>query len=159
MIRKAVPADLDAVLSIYRSARSFMAASGNPTQWGDDYPHTELVIADIDCARLFVDEVQGRVCGVFMFAQEDDPTYARIKDGAWISSESYAVIHRVASDGSVPGVFSRCLDFCRGQYPHLRMDTHKDNKRMQALLTKAGFVRCGIIYAPDDTPLIAYELI
>lgn len=159
MIRKAVPADLDAVLSIYRSARSFMAASGNPTQWGDDYPYTEIVMEDIRSGRLYVDETQGRVCSVFMFAQGDDPTYARIEGGAWISNEPYAVIHRVASDGSVPGAFRRCLDFCRSQYPHLRMDTHADNVRMQALLAQAGFVRCGIIYTPDGTPLIAYELV
>ena len=46
-VRKAVPADLDAVMRIYRAAQTFMIRSGNPTQWGRFYPPRELVAADI----------------------------------------------------------------------------------------------------------------
>ena len=38
------------------------------------------------------------------------------------------------------------------------MDTHGDNKVMQSLLTKLGFIYCGTIYVEeDDYPRLAYE--
>lgn len=157
MIRKATQTDLKAALEIYRAARSFMAANGNPTQWGSTYPAPELLDEDIRLGRLYVDIQNGRVCGVFMFAIGDDPTYARIEDGAWLNNSSYGVIHRVASDGTVPGVMSRCVAFCRSRHPHLRIDTHADNLVMQGLLAAEGFTRCGIIYVEDGSPRIAYE--
>lgn len=157
MIRQATPADLEPILAVYQSARTFMAANGNPTQWGTTYPAPELLEEDIRLGRLFVDEVQGRVCGVFMFAIGDDPTYAYIEDGKWLDASLYGVIHRVASNGTTRGVLARCIDFCRSQIPHLRIDTHADNHVMQGLLSAAGFTRCGIIYVEDGSPRIAYE--
>ena len=157
MIRNATPADMEQILSVYQTARTFMAANGNPTQWGTTYPAAELLEEDIRLSRLFVDEVQGRVCGVFMFAMGDDPTYAYIEDGKWLDESPYGVIHRVASDGTVRGVLERCVAFCRERCPHLRIDTHADNHVMQTLVTRAGFTRCGIIYVEDGSPRIAYE--
>lgn len=159
MIRKATPTDLDAVLSVYRSARAFMAASGNPTQWGSTYPTVDLLEEDIRLSRLYVDTQNGRVCGAFMFALGDDPTYSYIENGAWLDSSLYGTIHRVASDGTVPGVLQRCLAFCRSRHPHLRIDTHADNHVMQTRLDGAGFTCCGIIYVEDGSPRIAYEWI
>lgn len=157
MIRLAAPADLPAVLEVYRTARTFMAANGNPTQWGSTYPPVDLLQEDIRLGRLYVDTQDGRVCGAFMFAWGEDPTYAYIEDGAWLDSSPYAVIHRVASDGTASGLLGRCLEFCRAQYPHLRIDTHADNHVMQNLLSRAGFSRCGTIYVEDGSARIAYE--
>ena len=157
MIRKATPTDLPAILKVYASARTFMAANGNPTQWGNTYPAPELLEEDIRLGRLFVDTNEGGVCGVFMFAVGDDPTYTYIENGAWLDSSLYGVIHRVASDGTVPGTLKRCLGFCRSQCPHLRIDTHADNHVMQRLLSAQGFTRCGTIYVEDGSPRIAYE--
>lgn len=157
MIRKATPADLGQILAVYQAARTFMAANGNPTQWGTTYPAPELLDEDIRLGRLFVDTVQERVCGVFMFAIGDDPTYTYIEDGKWLDASAYGVIHRVASDGTTRGVLDRCVAFCRTQAPHLRIDTHADNHVMQKLVTRAGFTRCGTIYVEDGSPRIAYE--
>lgn len=158
MIRTAATADLNQILAVYQTARTFMAEHGNPTQWGTTYPAVELLEEDIRLSRLFVDEVDGRICGVFMFAMGDDPTYAYIEDGKWLDGSPYGVIHRVASDGTVRGVLSRCVEFCREKCTHLRIDTHADNHVMQKLVTQAGFTRCGIIYVEDGSPRIAYEL-
>ena len=157
MIRAATPADLPAILEVYRKARDFMARSGNPTQWGTTYPATELLVEDICLGRLFVDTEQERICGAFMFALGDDPTYAYIENGAWLDSTLYGTIHRVAGDGTVPGVLKRCVAFCRSQHPHLRIDTHADNHIMQKLITREGFAFCGTIYVEDGSPRMAYE--
>ena len=160
MIRKATPADLPAVEAVYALARTFMAQNGNPTQWGTTYPATELLEEDIRLGRLYVDTNESRVCGVFMFTVgEDDPTYAYIEDGAWRDSSPYGVIHRIAADGTTPGVLSRALTFCRERCSHLRIDTHGDNYPMQHLVEKYGFSRRGIIYTDDGSPRLAYDRI
>lgn len=157
MIRTATTADLPEILSVYAHARAFMAENGNPTQWGTTYPAVDIVEEDIRLQRLYVDVQNGAVCGVFMFAIWEDPTYGYIEDGAWLDSSPYGVIHRVASGGTVPGTLARCIEFCRGQISHLRIDTHADNYPMQHLVDKMGFTRCGIVYMEDGSPRIAYE--
>ena len=55
--------------------------------------------------------------------------------------------------------WKKIMDYCKAQIPHLRIDTHEDNKVMQHVLEKYGFVRCGIVYVSDGSPRIAYELL
>lgn len=157
MIRKAEMRDMDAVLRVYKAAKAYMVASGNPNQWEEGYPDCVLD-RDIQRGNLYVlcgDD--GTIHAAFAFILGEDPTYAVIEEGAWTSREPYGTIHRVGSDGTQRGVFSRCLEFCKARSPYLRADTHHDNKTMQHVLEKHGFVRRGIIYTDDGTPRIAYE--
>ncbi len=157
MIRKAEMRDMDAVLRVYKAAKAYMVASGNPNQWEEGYPECVLD-RDIQKGDLYVlcgDD--GTIYAAFAFILGEDPTYAVIEEGAWTSGEPYGTIHRVGSDGTERGVFSKCLEFCKARSPYLRADTHHDNKTMQHVLEKHGFVRRGIIYTDDGTPRIAYE--
>lgn len=87
MIRPAEPGDLDALLAVYASARAYMCLHGNPSQWGDDYPSPALLEEDIRRGRLYVDtDERGTVHGAFAFLPGDDPTYARIEGGSWLSA-------------------------------------------------------------------------
>lgn len=54
MFRGATRADLDRILQIYDHARSLMAETGNPTQWGGGYPPRELLEEDITSDRKSV---------------------------------------------------------------------------------------------------------
>ena len=47
-IRLAIPADMDELMRVYASARAYMAATGNPNQWGADYPSRELLSGDME---------------------------------------------------------------------------------------------------------------
>ena len=156
-------------MDIYGLAREFMAASGNPDQWGPTHwPPEELIREDIRQGKSFACESGGRIVGVFYFDQGEDiePTYRIIEGGEWLSAATakpnggvhYGVVHRIASDGSVRGVGSFCLEWAYAQSGHLRVDTHPDNLPMQRLLEKCGFVRCGIIHVVEDNyPRYAYE--
>lgn len=158
IIRRAEQADLEHILNIYEGARQFMARTGNPTQWKNGYPQKELLEADIRKGQLYVvTDAQG-IHGAFVFFVGEDPTYARILDGTWRSTEPYGVIHKVAGDGT-GGIFSACLKFCQGRCAHLRIDTHENNRVMQHVVEKAGFRRRGIIMTHDGTPRIAYDMI
>jgi RimJ/RimL family protein N-acetyltransferase len=158
MFRGAVRGDLPQILRIYAHAREAMAASGNPTQWGDNFPPQELLEEDIDSNRLFVYVVNGQLMGVFAFILGVDPTYQAIEDGAWLNDAlPYGTIHRLASAGHRKGVTDEVITWCLEHCESLRADTHADNKVMQHLLESEGFTRCGIIHVEDGTPRIAYQ--
>ena len=126
MIRTATPGDLPALGPVYAAARRFMAENGNPTQWSDRYPLTEDLEEDIGKGQLYVWAPDGAVHGAFVLQLGEEANYREIQ-GAWRSDTPYGTIHRVASDGAVPGLFAACMDFCRARVNHLRIDTHRDN--------------------------------
>ncbi len=160
LVRPAVSADLDEILRIYAAAKAFMDASGNPTQWVNGYPGRSLLEADIRQGQCYVCQNGDQLCGVFVLALGEDPSYQVIEDGAWLNDRPYGTIHRLGSDGSCPGVFRAALAFSRAVIPDLRIDTHRDNHVMQHLIVSSGFRRCGIIHTCDDhTPRIAYQLL
>lgn len=157
-IRRAEGSDLCEIMRIYRAAKAFMDASGNPTQWTNGYPSEQIVQSDIAREKLYVIREDGEVHAVFYFAIEEEPVYRRIDHGAWRSNAPYGVIHRVASDGTLRGVMKCCVAFCREQIANLRIDTHQNNLPMQRALEREGFLRCGIVYLESGDERIAYQL-
>ena len=161
-IRPSTIEDLPRIMEIYAGARAFMAAHGNPSQWGPtNWPPEELIRRDIQTGHSFVCENdEGYVIGTFFYAfgLDIEPTYRRITDGAWLDESPYGVVHRLAGDGSEPGICTCFLTWAFTQCGHLRIDTHPDNRVMQGLLAKLGFTHCGTIYVEeDDYPRLAFE--
>ena len=156
-VRIAELEDLPRIEEIYAYARQFMENTGNPTQWGKTEPQVSQLKKDISEEKLFVVEADG-IHGVFFFAIGEDPTYAVIEDGNWLSDAPYGTIHRIAGDGS-GGIVGTAVKYGKTKIPHLRIDTHHDNKVMQHVVEKLGFSRRGIIYVSDGSPRIAYEMI
>lgn len=163
-IRKTNETDFERIMEIYEYARGFMAKTGNPNQWGPtNWPPEELIHNDIQDRNSYVcinDE--GKVIGTFFYIQGEDiePTYRKLSDGEWIDKSEYGVVHRLAADGSEKGIGRFCLNWAFDQCKHLRVDTHTDNKVMQNLLGKFGFIKCGIIHViQDNYPRYAYEKI
>lgn len=149
------------MMALYEHARRFMAEHGNPNQWGPTrWPPEDLLRRDIAQGNSYLCVQGDRIVGTFFFAMGPDiePTYRRIEDGAWRDPSPYGVVHRLAGDGSVRGTGAFCLDWAYRQCGHLRVDTHGDNRVLQSLLGKLGFVHCGTIYVEEDPyPRLAYE--
>ena len=160
-IRHAEARDLARMMALYEHARRFMAEHGNPNQWGPTHwPPEDLLRRDIAQGNSYLCVQGDRIVGTFFFAMGPDiePTYRRIEDGAWRDPSPYGVVHRLAGDGSVRGTGAFCLDWAYRQCGHLRVDTHGDNRVLQSLLGKLGFVHCGTIYVEEDPyPRLAYE--
>ena len=150
--------DFAEIMRIYRAAKSYMDASGNPTQWEVGYPSEEIVRADIDAQSLYVIREGEDLHAVFYFTVGEEPTYRVIDYGTWVGEAPYGVIHRVASDGMIRGVVAHCVAFCKRQASDLRIDTHEKNLPMQRALERAGFVRRGIVYLENGDERIAYQL-
>lgn len=156
MIRLAKECELPRLMEIFAVAKDYMRRTGNPSQWGDEYPSEEFLRGDIRKGELYVVEDEGVIHGCFVLAEGEDPTYATI-DGAWHSEGSYGTIHRVASDGT-GGVFAAAMDFAKARHHMLRIDTHEDNATMHHLVQKHGFRRCGIIFLEGyGGPRVAYD--
>ena len=85
-IRLARTDDLPLLREIFAAARAFMAEHGNATQWGANFPPDELLLAHISRKELYVlESADGKPHAAFALTGED-PTYAHIKNGTWLSS-------------------------------------------------------------------------
>ncbi|MBQ1306951.1 MAG: N-acetyltransferase [Erysipelotrichaceae bacterium] len=155
-VRKTAVEDLDEVEKIFIHARKQMAVNGNPTQWGNDRPSMELVKKDIAEGNSYVVLNDGRITATFAYIIGIEPTYLDI-DGAWLNEEPYGTIHRIASLNEVKGIFDFVIDYVSGFHMDIRIDTHRDNRRMLHLIEKNGFERCGIIIVDDGTERIAFQ--
>lgn len=182
VIRPATAADIPALRPVFEAAKSIMRADGNHEQWSaPGFPDDALLLRDIDRVGGYVIEsrypvptghdetedpavmpgqaghlVASQPVAYFALLPSPEPTYDYI-EGAWLTDEPYGVIHRIASYPDVHGIFSAIIDFAAARYPRLRIDTHRDNRIMQHVITAAGFTYCGIIWLPDGTERLAYE--
>jgi len=161
LIRPAVLEDLPELLRIFRAAKAYMDRTGNPTQWPAGYPTEEDLRGDIDVGKHYVIEHRDTHVpfAAFVFITTPDPTYAVMKSGTWKEDTPYGTIHRVGSDGSVKGVFRMIADYAKSRCPHLRVDTHEDNKTMQHAILSQGFEYRGVIITDNGTDRLAYEYV
>lgn len=160
-IRHTTEQDFERVMEIYAYARTFMEETGNPNQWGPtNWPPEDLIHEDIRVGKSYVCVENGKVIGTFYlnFGEDIEPTYRVIEEGSWKDDSPFGVVHRIAGDGSVPGIGTFCLNWAFEQCGHLKIDTHTDNVVMQNLLKKLGFTYRGIIHVVEDNyPRFAYE--
>lgn len=159
MIRKAIESDLLEIKNIVDKARELMKSSGNVNQWVDGYPSNEVLLSDIRNGNAYLLLRENKAVAYFTMVDGPDPTYNLITKGSWLNDNSYGVLHRIASNGEVKGVFKEILLYASEHYSNIRIDTHHDNKIMQRLLEQNEFVYCGIIFLADGSPRLAYQRI
>ena len=156
-IRKTALQDLDRVMALYAAARAFMRTSGNPNQWPEHYPPRELIAREIEQGFSYICLDDGAIAAVFSLVEGEDPTYQSIYDGAWLKDGPYVTVHRICVAKQGQGVGAFCLQWCLEQCGNLRIDTHRDNQPMQALLKKCGFTYCGRIFIADGSERLAFQ--
>lgn len=153
--------DLDACLRVIDDGRRFQREQGF-MQWPDDYPNRDILCADIAAQTGFVIKANGVIAGYLCLDFAGEPAYDVI-EGAWHADVPYGVVHRMAFSRQFQGVglatpaWRLIEDFCRQNGVFcIRVDTGYENSRMQHVLEKNGFVRCGSIYYEGDGR-IAYD--
>ena len=123
-IRKSTADDVPAILEIFRAAKAYMAAHGNPTQWGGGYPGLPELLPDIARGDSYVLTENGTVVGTFSFIIGDEPTYQVLLNGQWHADRPYGNhpppgLKRYSPRG-VPGLFRllhRAFRLCAGRHP------------------------------------------
>jgi ribosomal protein S18 acetylase RimI-like enzyme len=160
--RRAVTADLNEIMVIIKQAQDYLKNAGI-NQWQNNYPNIEVMNRDIENKNCYVlvdgDIIVGTVTVIFGV----EKSYEYI-DGKWLSDLDYAVVHRIAVRAEYKGkglasVMMRNVEhMCLEKGIHsIKVDTHEDNRSMQRLLQKSGFVYCGVIYLQDGSKRLAFE--
>lgn len=155
--------DIAVCSQIIDDARNFQREQGF-IQWSDDYPDKNTIRSDIQNRKGHVIKAGNDIAGYMCIDFSGEPDYENIH-GEWQTNEPYAVIHRMAFNKKFRGMglsataFNLIDEFCiKSGVKNIRIDTHPENKRMQHIIVKNGFVYCGVILVRGDDRL-AYDKI
>ncbi|QTD37626.1 GNAT family N-acetyltransferase [Polaribacter batillariae] len=165
-IRRSAFKDVPKIMEIIDDAKALLK-SMNIDQWQNGYPNKEQVENDISNKESYVIlNENDTIVATTMFTTRKEPTYKKVIDGNWIQDESepYGIIHRLAmsKDHRGKGISKFVFEQLHEQLKEknirsLKIDTHEDNKTMQALIKKMGYEYCGIIYTSYGAKRLAFE--
>lgn len=149
--RRTEEADIPAVLAIWDDGRRALAAAG-VDQWADGYPNEEILRADIEKGESYLVLLARTPAATATIIPDKDIDYEEMVDGAWLSDKKYCAVHRIATSSAMKrrGLAAFMMENAariarEAGCASLRIDTHEDNRVMQAFLESNGFVRCGHI--------------
>lgn len=155
--------DIEKCFAIIDNARNFQLAQGF-TQWDKTYPSIDTIKEDLE-KNIGYKYVVGGVIASYMAIVDYEPTYDKI-DGKWLSEEKYFVIHRIGIDEKYRGqgiaykIFNACEELAKSKNIFsLRIDTSHENKRMQHVVKKAGFIECGLCYYEKGERIVYEKLL
>lgn len=164
IFRKTRVEDIPEIMVMIDQAKAYMKENGI-NQWQNGYPNAQSIQNDIDHDYSYVMEADGKVVGTMAVIFDGEPTYDKIYDGSWKTTEEpYAAVHRVAVDAQCKGkgiagaMIEEVAKICREKgVRSIKNDTHRDNLSMQRMQAKNGFEYCGVIYLEDGAERIAFE--
>ena len=143
--------DLERIMELVADAQSWFRDQ-NIDQWQDGYPTRELISSDIEDGENYVVEYNGIAIATAVISFAGEPTYSEVDGRGWLNDKPYAVVHRimVADEMRRKGIAKEILHFAEElcverNIGNIRIDTHRDNRAMLALLKKLGYKRCGTI--------------
>ncbi len=161
--RPALENEIPLCMAFIDDARAHQREQGF-IQWTDTSPNIGHVIDDIRNKRGYFLTENNVPLGYFCLSFDGEPVYAGL-EGKWLSDGDYGVIHRLAfgkasrGKGASKDVFRLAEEICIDRGVHsLRIDTHKDNKKMRHIIEREGFTYCGMV-CYNGSPRMAFEKI
>lgn len=147
MIRKGTIDDLPRLDELARIVARGLHADGID-QWSETYPAKTDFAKDLNREGLWVDEENGVVVGSLSLLPDVDEVYRILK---WPEG-SALVVHRIMVDPAFrrQGIGRRLMEHTvrlvkAEGFSAVKVDTHPDNKRMQAFLESFGFRKVGFL--------------
>jgi RimJ/RimL family protein N-acetyltransferase len=160
-LRNARKEEAEACYQCIEDARAYHKSMGFE-QWHPDYPTLKTIQDDIANGVGYAFADGDKLIGYCCIIIGDEPAY-HVIDGAWKTDRPYAVVHRMAFSASARGhglsknALDLIKDFCRERHVDaIRVDTQGENKVMQHVLDREGFIYCGLVTF-DGGPKLAYE--
>jgi GNAT superfamily N-acetyltransferase len=154
VIRIATESDLPGIMAMVGLAVAQMLAEGSD-QWSESYPSRADFSADIGRGELFVEAVDEGpidVRAVACLNREEPEEYGSVR---WSREGRATVVHRLAvhpdcrGRGFAKGLFLFAEDLARRNgTEYIRSDTYSLNARMNALFSRMGYARTGVIAFP-----------
>ena len=154
--------DFDEVFTLCLEARETLARRG-VNQWQTGFPDSESLTDDLKSGRCFafITE-QGTIAAMTRLNLEPEEMYEHLKSGAWLTGKTgYATTHRTVVSPAFrsTGLSDRLLEEAARRAKEagcisLRVDTHRDNRPMRALIARQGFTECCtfLLPYPDKDP-------
>ena len=160
MIQLSGVQDVDGILSIVNKTIKLMELEDNP-QWSTDYPARLDFINDIASGSLYCCKKADSLVGFICVNEDGAPEYEEL---VW-SEGKYNVIHRMAVDPRFrrDGIGSGLINFAeelsrKNGCEFLRTDTFSENRAMNSLFVKRGFIKTGEVFFENiSRPFYCYE--
>jgi GNAT superfamily N-acetyltransferase len=161
ILRLATLVDASTIWEILQAAILQRKNDGS-TQWQNGYPNEGTVASDIQQGYGYVIEENNMIIAYAAIVFGDEPTYEVI-NGAWLSNQSYVVVHRVATAPTLKGkgvatqlfLLIEKLAADKNIFS-IKVDTNFDNIPMLKIMDKLNYTYCGEILV-SGFPRRAYE--
>ena len=155
MIRRATPADLEAVDRLYDQIHDAKEAGLIPVIWKRGiYPSHETALEALARDDLFVLEREGQIIGSAVINQIQDEVYAGAPWEHDVPDDRVCVLHTLMISPAEfgKGYARSFLEFYEDYalehgWPELRIDTNDMNAPAQAMYLRHGFRKIGIVPA------------
>ena len=161
--RKTKKSDIKDVMKIIKQAQKYFKEQ-EIDQWQNNYPNEDIINIDIENDESYVLLKDNEIIATTVISFNREKNYETIVDGKWLTDGEYEAIHRIAVTDKLKGygisnkMIAYAESLCRNRkIKSIKVDTHRDNLSMQALLKKNNFKYCGIIFLEDGAERIAFE--
>jgi ribosomal protein S18 acetylase RimI-like enzyme len=145
-IRNAHTQDLNEIMKLISSCVLNMETQGIH-QWDEIYPDEKTIRNDIEKQQLYLLEDEGRVCGVIVLNEFQEPRYKSID---WKFQGKTLVIHRLMIEPACQrkGYATMLMRFAHklvkeGHYENIRLDAFTHNPAAVGLYEKLGYRKAG----------------
>ena len=159
--RMANESDRESILEIYLEGAEALKTDG-VDQWQGQYVPSFIDIDEHLGIDLYVLEYHRRVVSTACLVEGIDEDYENIK-GKWNTSIPYISIHKVATSNEYQKQsFGRKMmryieNLAKRKRMDLRIDTHKDNKKMRNFIISCGYKYTGEVILQGELERLAYD--
>lgn len=153
--------DRESILNIYLKGANALKEDG-VDQWQGQYVPSFKDVDEHLGIDLYVLEYHKRVVSTACLVEGIDEDYENI-DGKWNTSIPYISIHKVATSNKykkqsfAKKMMSYIENFAKRKRMDLRIDTHKDNKKMRNFIISCGYKYAGEVVLQGELERLAYD--
>lgn len=159
--RMANESDRESILEIYLEGAEALKTDG-VDQWQGQYVPSFKDIDEHLGIDLYVLEYHRKNVSTVCLVEGIDEDYENIK-GKWNTSIPYISIHKVATSNKykkqsfAKKMMSYIENFAKRKRMDLRIDTHKDNKKMRNFIISCGYKYTGEVVLQGELERLAYD--
>lgn len=159
--RMANESDRESILEIYLEGAEALKTDG-VDQWQGQYIPSFKDIDEHLGIDLYVLEYHRRVVSTVCLVEGIDEDYENIK-GKWNTSIPYISIHKVSTSNKykkqsfAKKMMSYIENLAKRKRMDLRIDTHKDNKKMRNFIISCGYKYTGEVVLQGELERLAYD--
>lgn len=161
IFRMANESDRESILNIYLEGANALKEDG-VDQWQGQYVPSFKDVDEHLGVDLYVLEYHKRIVSTACLVEGIDEDYENI-NGKWNTSLPYISIHKVATSNEYKKqsfgrkMMSYIENFAKRKKMDLRIDTHKDNKKMRNFILSCGYKYTGEVILQGELERLAYD--